>query len=232
MQWLCCGTLAILLLLPQARQDVALDRPVGELQITDPRQLSACDLPAVALQLGWQLHLSVGVETSRECRLSMLVAPSVAATPLRNITPRQAFDHLMTLMPGFSWKEIDGAIVVRPDIAWTDPRDVLNLPTAAFRSDNQRLEDVIDMLLGAVTPNAHVPHGDNVAIKRALIDRSVTFHFRGGTLLAALNAVSRTAPDMNWELGCGDAPNWADLQFATPDFLRGSLEARVALPGP
>jgi hypothetical protein len=88
MQWLCCGAAAILLLLPQARQDVALDTPVGELQITDPRQLPVCDLPAVALQLGWQLHLSVGVETSRDCRLSMLVAPSVAATPLRNITPR------------------------------------------------------------------------------------------------------------------------------------------------
>ena len=228
MPWLSFGTLAILLWQPQAQ--VGFDTPVGELQITDPRQLSACDLPALAMQLGWQLHLTVGRETSRDCRLSILAAPSVAATPLKNISPRQAFDHLMTLMPGFSWKEIDGAIVVRPEAAWSDPRDVLNLPIAAVRADNDRLEDAVDALLGAVTPNASVPHGDNVALRRALIDRRVTFHFRGGTLLEALNAISRTAPDMNWQLGYRNAPDWAGLQLATPDFLRGSLEARVALP--
>jgi hypothetical protein len=141
----------------------------------------------------------------------------------------------MTFMPEFSWKEVDGTIVVRPKTAWEDARNVLNLPTAAFEATVQPLDDVLHMLLNAVTPKVFLPHTD-VANPERPINRPVTVAFRGGTMLDALNAVIRLRPGLDWQLGYVSGRPFADILICTTHYggkahvESGHVGAPIAIP--
>jgi hypothetical protein len=216
-----------------------LDAPIrGACRITDPRLMPPCDVGALVAQIGHALNVPVGFENTPDCplvgrpgSLGLRGNPgpdSEGVEDLTGMSPRQAFDYLMTFMPGFSWKEMEGVIVVRPKAAWNDARNVLSLPTAAFETTDQRLNDVLHTLIDALPPEAFLPHEDVPKPERP-IDRRVTVVFRGGTMLEALNAVARARTDVDWKLAYA-GPGWADLEFGTGGSSAGVVMVPVAVP--
>jgi hypothetical protein len=211
-----------------------LDLPVTrEFRIADPKLLRPCDVGAVVAQVGHALNVPVGFENTRDCGLTLRGYPdsnSQSIEDLRGMSPRQAFDYLMTFMPAFSWKEIDGVIVVRPKAEWDDPRNVLNFPTVAFDVTDQPLNDVFRIVLEAVTPKAFVTHVHLIDPERP-INRRMTVSFRGGTMLEALNAVAQARTGLDWQLAYRSGLGRATIAFGTLNVPGGSLiEAPVAAP--
>jgi hypothetical protein len=216
----------------ETEQPLKLDVPVAtQLQITDPRLLRPCDLGLVVPQVGRGLNAPVGFENGRDCWLTLQGKPGPNrehTEDLSGMSPRQALDHLIEFMPAFSWKEFDGVIAVRPRSAWSDPRNVLNLPTAPFEARNARLDDALHTMLDCVRPRASVPHEDIPRPERA-IDRPVTVRFRGGTLLEAVNEIARARTGVYWQLAYDSLPGRATIEFGTFD-SDGIIMAPVAFP--
>jgi hypothetical protein len=192
-----------------------LDEPAkGEFRIISPRVLDPCKLGIAVEELGLQAHMLVGFQSAPDCFPGSRLRDGLAVEALgqlstregdhlevlKEMSTRQAFDHLMTLMPTYSWKEMDGVIVVRPKAAWDNPEDVLNLPTRPFETTNEPLDDVLHILLQAVTPSVFSPHRD-ARRPQASFYHPVAVAFPGGTMLEAVNAVVRARPAAFWEMG-------------------------------
>jgi hypothetical protein len=114
-------------------------------------------------------------------------------------TARQVFDHLLGFIPGYRWQEMDGVVVFRPQSAWDDPNNALNLPAAPFTATSTPVHAILHMLLDAVHPSLLHPHRD-MPESVTPNDRSVNFEFPGGATLTALNAVVKGL-NGEWELG-------------------------------
>ncbi len=215
-----------------ASERLPLDVPVAPVfRITDPRLLRPCDFGLVVAQIAHASKIPMGFENTRDCSLTLrgVPHPDTAGTEdLAGRSPRQALDHLMTFMPAFSWKEIDGVIVVRPQTAWSDPHNVLSSPTGAFDVVDQTLDDAVHTLLHATGPKTMVPHTD-VANPERRINRRVNVAFHGGTLLDALNAMSRSRAGLDWALGYS-APGFGDIQIGSADIHDGIVGAPIAVP--
>lgn len=179
-----------------------LDKPIkGELRVANPRGLRPCNVGGTVLELSRLARVPVGFESTPDCWLSSPAGPGPDPEVLTGMSVRQAFDHAMTLMPGYSLKEMDGIIVVRPQAAWDDPKDPLNFPTKSFEGTGETLEDVLHVLLQAVTPSVFHPKHWLARGPDPSIDRPVDVAFPGGTMLDAVNAVVRARQDVWWELG-------------------------------
>jgi hypothetical protein len=187
-----------------------LDKPVkGELRIVRSH-VEPCNFGRPVDELGRKTHVPVGFESTRDCwpSAALIRSPSAIETgpdteDLTGMSPRQAFDHLMTLMPMYSWKEMDGVVVVRPKTAWDDPTDLLNFATKSFETTSERLHDALHIVLHAAS--VFSPHED-VHKANAVVDRPVSVVFPGGTLVEAVNAIARARQDVNWQIG-----------YSTPD---------------
>jgi hypothetical protein len=190
------------------------ERAKGEFRIVSPRILDPCKLGIAVEELGLQAHMLVGFQSAPDCFPGSRLREGLPVEALeqlstregdflevlKEMSTRQAFDHLMTLMPMYSWKEMDGVIVVRPKAAWDNPEDLLNLPTRPFETTNEPLDDVLHILLQAVTPSVFSPHRD-ARRPQASFYRPVAVAFPGGTMLEAVNAVVRARPAAFWEMG-------------------------------
>jgi len=213
------------------QQTLSLDTPsTAQIRITDPLLLRRCDLGALVAQIGHAVGVPVGFENTRDCPLGLRGNPdrnAVSIKDLSGLSIRQAFDYLITAMPDFSWRAMQGVIVVRPTTAWQDPSNVLNVRTAAFQATNTPFHDVVHTLLRA-TPEAFLPHRDVPHPERP-IDRPLSMVFPGGTLLQALNAIVRARGDVDWKLAYAAVPGWADLEFGTTGSGGGVVMAPVAI---
>jgi hypothetical protein len=206
-----------------------LDAPVeGGFVITDPSVVQPCELGALIVQVARQAGVSVGFENTPDCWFSPRLNPVKYTQPLTSASARQAFDHLMTLMPTHSWRDMDGVAVVRPRASWDDPGNVLNLPTKPFNAMNKRINDVLHDVLHHVVPVAFYPHRDVPRAGRP-IDRLVSVEFPGGSMLDAVNALVRTGGELAWELGYKGG---ATIVVGTLDFRGGRVGAPIALPSP
>jgi hypothetical protein len=135
-------------------------------------------------------------------------------------------DYVVALMPEYSWKAIDGVAIVRPKAAWNNTADPLSAPTNAFNAQDERLNDVLHTLLDAAslsTPHEDVP-------KHRPINRAVTVSFPGGTMLEALNAVTRAHGNAQWQLGYLNGRG--TIVFSALDADRGVVMAPLGLPQP
>ena len=185
-----------------AQSHSKLDKPIkGELRVASPRFLRPCVVGGTVLELGRLARVPVGFESTPDCWLSSPVGPGTDPEILTGMSVRQAFDRLMTLMPGYSLKEMDGIVVVRPQAAWVNPKDPLNFPEKSFDGTGETLEDVLHVLLQAVTPSVFHPKHWLARGPDPSIDRPVDVAFPGGTMLEAVNAVVRARQDVWWELG-------------------------------
>jgi hypothetical protein len=214
-----------------AQSPSKLDVPIkGGFFITDLGRLSPCAVGAVIVQVARQGSVLAGFESTPDCWLSPRFDPfdpEVNGQALPGMSAREAFDQLMTLMPMYSWKDMDGVVVVRPKGSWDDPADVLNFPAKRFNAMNQRIDDVLHTLLARVVPVAFYPHEDVPKAGRP-IDRLVSVEFPGGSMLDALNAVVRAGGELEWQLGY--TGGLATIAVTTFDWRGGSVMAPVALP--
>jgi len=212
-----------------AQSPSKLDDPIKRgFFITDPRSLSPCAVGAVIAQVARQGGVPVGFENTPDCWLSPRFDPEVNAQAPTAMSAREAFDHLMTLMPTYSWKDMDGVVVVRPKRSWDDPADVLNLPTKRFNAMNQSVDDVLHALLARVVPVAFYPHQHVPRDARPIDDRLISVESPGGSMLEALNAVVRAGGDLEWQLGYTGGT--ATIGVATLNWRAGFVHAPVALP--
>jgi hypothetical protein len=205
------GVVVVALAQPVGAQSQSnLDKHVeGELRIASSL-LRPCYFGGAIDELGRKTHVLVGFESTPDCWLgaSLVRSPSSTGTggdseDLTGLSPRQAFDRLITLMPAYSWKEMDGVVVVRPKAAWDDPKDPLNFAAKSFETTNEPLDDVLHIVLRAAL--VFHPHED-VRKSNPVVDRAVSVAFPGGTLLEAVNAMARARQDANWQIG-----------YSTPD---------------
>jgi hypothetical protein len=139
-----------------------LDTPIRtEFRIDNPRFLDPCAGHLSVDQIARQANVLVGFENTPDCWLGpMAVNAGPVNEILTGMSARQAFDHLMTLMPMYSWKEMEGVAVVRPKAAWGDHTDVLNLPAASFSAIDSPVNDALHTALQVVTPPVFYPHDD------------------------------------------------------------------------
>ena len=212
-----------------ARPSSNLDAPIrDEFRIDNPRFLNPCAGHMAVAQIARQANVLIGFENTPDCWLGPTAARAGAGNEtLTGMSARQAFDHLMALMPMYSWKEMEGVAVVRPKAAWEDPRNVLNLPTASFSATDTPLDHALHTALQAVTPPVFYPHDDVQRFGRP-IDGPVSVGFPGGTMLEALNALVRAHQSAEWQLGYSG--NFATIAVESLAFTGGVVMAPVALP--
>jgi hypothetical protein len=180
-----------------------LDDPIaGDFRVSNP--LRPCAFGTAVDQVAWKANVLLGFENTLDClasRRSLFAGED--AVDLKGKSAREAFDHLMTLVPTYRWQEMDGVVVVRPTAAWDDPTNVLTLPTASFSLTSAHMNDVLHVLLRSVTPSVFFPHTDKTPAHRS-INQPISVAFQGGTMLEALNAVVRAHQRAAWELGHSD----------------------------
>ncbi len=59
---------------------------------------------------------------------------------LRAHTAREAFDEVVTTNLAFAWHDMEGIVVIRPVVGWSDPDDLLNQQADAFQLINASLK--------------------------------------------------------------------------------------------
>jgi len=190
------GVVAVHASITNAQSQFDLDKQVsGDIRITSPSALPPCDAGAAVIQLSIRLNVLVGLESTPDCWLPPTIRPVTAdAETLTGVTARMAFDHVIAQMPQYSWREMNGVIVVRPKEAWKMPLNVLNRPSGGFEANGERLDDVFRSVV-------QVPRSRDVENPTRDIDRPVTVKFAGGTMLEALNALLRSRQDGQWQVG-------------------------------
>jgi hypothetical protein len=191
-----------------------LDDPVRtEFRILNLRLLQPCEVGTAVDQIARNASVRVGFENAADCGLSSRsLNAGDDAEVLTGLSARQALDRLVASVPDFSWREMDGVVVVRPKAAWSDLKNTLNLPTTRFARKDVQLHEILHAMLDAVTPPLSRPHLDFPVSPRSS-GPPVSIAFRGGTLLDALNAIVRARRDAQWQLGY--TSNWATIWVNT-----------------
>lgn len=190
-----------------------------------------CNFGTAVDQVAMTAGVPVGLEYTRDCSLSSRSkAAKLSAIDLTGMTARQALDHLVTLVPDYRWKELDGIAVVRPTDAWDDRENVLNRRTPPFEVTNAPLRDVLDIVLRGVTPSLYFARPDwGRAVGRA-IDRPVSVVFPGGTMMEALNVVMKAESGATWELGYfKPGTTFAMIRVRSLEFSGGDFFAPIGL---
>jgi hypothetical protein len=182
-----------------------LDQPIkGQLRVASPRFMDVCGFGTTLDQLARETHVLVGFEQSSNCWLSGRRRDAGSHPEiLMNMSIRQAFDYVLAMMPGYSWRAIGSFVVVRPNAAWEDPNDLMNLPAAPFKVANVSFVSALHAMLQAVDPVwvHEFPEQHGHASSSLGIDRTISVTFEGGTMLEALNAAVRANRDAQWQLG-------------------------------
>lgn len=219
-----------------ADQTSALDSVIStNLLVSDPASISACDFGDSVSQIARAANIPLGIEDPFDCRPGgrALVSPN-AVVRLTDMTARQALDHVTSFQRTFRWIDMDGVAVVRPERAWYDPKNVLNLPTKSFEINNTHVHYFLHALSEAVTPSVSLEHVEGVLSSKAHgapsvgdIDRAVTVSFSGGTMLDALNTVAM-ARRLEWHLAYPDRDR-AVVMLATVKWPQEITMAPLAL---
>ena len=137
-----------------------LDEPMqGPVRVTDVTRRPPCELWTALEQLARQAQVRIGFEQTPDCWSAPWSGwPGGNSLSLEGLTPRQAFDRLLSHRPDYRWAEIDGVVVIRPVPAWAPEGSVLNGPVAAFA--------VVDES-SALHPACDLPVSQAVAVPRA-----------------------------------------------------------------
>jgi len=192
-----------------AQSPASLDSRLGTFLIPNP--LPPCAIEAVVARLARQAHVLVGFERSTDCPMTLpIIDTNTGNEDLSSLTIRQALDTVTSLDPAYRWEERDGFVVVRPSTAWTDAADPLNLQIAAFTVTEAPLPTVVQTML-------HFSPSNRPESERQ-ISRHISVTFAGGTLLDALNAISRAHQSMSWSAGVTTSPVVAQFSINVMTF--------------
>lgn len=179
-----------------------LDEPMhGAVRVIDPAARPPCELWESVEQLARHAQVRIGFEQDPNCRPGGRLREPYdrQAVTLDGLTPRTAFDRLLSRRSDYRWAVIDGVAVFRPTTAWAagSPLDHAVAPFAA----SEHPHHVMHTVLQSARPSLFQEHVD-VALSSfgrryyepqavAPIDAPVSVTFAGGRLLHALNAVTR-----------------------------------------
>jgi hypothetical protein len=214
-----------------AQQASTLDDPIpGELRIDSPRSLHPCAGGQAVDQVARAAHVLVGFENGQDCFPGpRSLRADTDAENLTGLSARLAFDNVIASMTSYSWKTVNGVVVVRPRAAWTNPDYFLNQTVQPFVATDESVDEILHTALRAATPSLLIPHEDLPRVGK-LASHSMTVEFSGGTMLDALNAIVRAHGSAEWEVGY--TGNHAMVVLSTLAFPKDSIMAPAALPRP
>ncbi len=214
-----------------------LDEPMrGEVRVIDPAARPPCELWESVEQLARHAQVRVGFEQVPGCRPGGRPREPYdrQAVTLDGLTPRAAFDRLLSHRSDYRWAVLDGVAVFRPTTAWAagSPLDHAVAPFAVSEHPHHALHTVlesarpslfqehVDVALSSYARRYYEPHAV------APIDTLVSITFAGGRLLHALNAVTRPFAGI-WEAAYtpGGGRQHLRLHLMTLDYDAGSVSA-------
>ena len=196
----------------QAPSPWALDTPVGDtIRVEDLSGGNPCHFWTTLEQLARQVKVRIGFEQTLGCfPAGVMKQPYDASLSLDGLTPRQAFDRLLSQRPDYRWAEVDGVVVIRPATAWASHGSVLNAPVSAFAIADSHPHHALHTVFQLTQPSLFQEHTDLKLSSNsrrlddpdatALIDAPVSVRFAGGTVLQALNAITRGF-NGTWQVG-------------------------------
>jgi hypothetical protein len=185
------------------RPPSGLDRPLGAtVLVEDLTGRNPCHLWTALEQLARQAQVRIGFEQTLDCSPApWVLRPYEGSLNVGGLTPRQAFDRILSQRPDYRWAEIDGLVVVRPVTAWTPNGSVLNSPVAAFAVADEHPHYALHTVFQSSQPSLFHEHTDlrlsgngrrlDDPAYEGLIDMPVSVQFAGGNVVQALNAITR-----------------------------------------
>jgi hypothetical protein len=212
-----------------AQNSLTIDDPIREeVRVDNPRLLHPCASGIAVDQIARAAHVMVGFQNTRDCApgpRSLKGGPN--GENLMGMSARQAFDWWTASMPMYSWKRLNGVVVLRPTTAWEDPDDLLNQTVQPFQATNEYVDEILHVALRATTPSLFVPHVD-VPRRGELSNRALSVVFSGGTMLDALNTIVLTHGAAEWEVGYTGYR--AFIVVSTVAFPTDAVTAPAAMP--
>ena len=164
-----------------------------------------CTVTSMAFRIGQVVEEPVGVERwPEDCPGPPRSAESITDwLPLTGLNAHEALDRLTELDPRYEWREMDGVIVVRPHIAWTDPGHFLHRTVSSFTLRNQHLGRALEAVLDTLGP-FQWPASEPFVSTTRQADRVISLNLGTTSVIEILNAVVRTHGAMSWHLRyCG-----------------------------
>ena len=198
--FVCAGvTLSGQAVRPPSGLDLPMDTTV---RIEDSTGGNPCHLWIALEQLARQARVRIGFEQTFDCSPApWVMRPNGNSLNVRGLTPRQAFDRVLSQRPDYRWTEIDGVVVIRPVTAWAPGGSVLNAPVSAFTIADEHPHHSLHMVFQSSQPPLFQEHTDrklSSSTRRlddphatTLIDAPVSVRFAGGSVVQALNAITR-----------------------------------------
>jgi hypothetical protein len=215
-----------------------LDAPVeGAFTVADPVASGVCGFWRTIEQIARRTQIRVGFQNSAGCAPGGAgLDPTERAIDLQGSSPRAAFDHVVNLRTEFSWRAVDGVVVIRPVSGWDAPTDALSRPVTPFRIENAHPHHALHSMLENTQPVMFQRHTDlqlsSLGRRRfdssatGVIDKLITVQFGGGSLLNALNSIAEPFHGI-WQVGY--TGTFMHIEMRTLDFQEGSthITARV-----
>jgi len=168
-------------------------------RVSNPSNRDACSMLELFDQVARQTNTPLGFENAPGCWLGpRSVRPNGDGRVLQARTAREAFDEVAAFTEVFSWREINGVVVVRPILAWNDPDSFLSLRVGAFQLLNVSLDDALYRALDAATPRLRYSRAHRSSNP---FEVPMSVDFGGGTLLGALTSIVRAKGDAEWHVG-------------------------------
>jgi hypothetical protein len=155
-------------------------------------------------QVARQARTPLGFESAPGCWFGpRSVVPVGTGQVLQARTAREAFDEVAAFTEAFSWREINGVVVVRPVSAWSDADSFLSLRADAFQLLNVSVDEALYRALDAATPRLRFARP--ARLSSSPFDVPMSVDFSGGSLLGALTAIVRAKGDAEWQVGYTNA---------------------------
>ena len=151
---------------------------------------------------------------------SLSAIPPSARTVLIGLTVGEALDALVSADPRYSWREQDGAILIRPVEAWADPAHFLHKRLSAFHVSDSTVVDVARAIYAQF--GARVIFGEGGVLGDPPrpdfgLEKRIAFDVPSDTMLQALNIVVREYGGLGWMVHYAGAP--ADIETSCLRFV-------------
>jgi hypothetical protein len=174
---------------------------------------------------------SVGVPIGFEkvdALLEYTVTPSrlrVKEVKVSGLTLRAALDRVVAADPRYSWEYMNGVVVMRPVVAWSDPDHPLHRLVPSVHLERVSGGQAVDALKEAT---GH-PGEPVSAFPRT---RPLTVRFDGGRLIDLLNVIVRAHGEMAWSLdGSMSSPDREQWTFRPHLFLYSPTGSGMVVDG-
>jgi hypothetical protein len=196
-----------LVALPASGQSAAERVIVQDFKVALPP--TPCTVTATAGRIAQVVEEPFGTErwpADEPCPIPPVSAEGITGRlTLTGLTAREALDRLMEVDSRYEWREIDGVIVVRPRMAWSDPNHFLHRTVSSFTVHDQHLGSTLEAVIDTFGP-FRWPGGGRFISSTRQADRVISLNLGTTSILEILNAAVRTHGAMGWVLSyCGSA---------------------------